>query len=229
VEPINPCATNTTERTPLFRQPNFSGRKTTQSAPNQGANSGSSSQVSTPCRGHSSSPFKMAGYDPTIRFPEFKGEASEDPEKHLFICEKIWEEKKITDEDTKLVQLSIMLIDRELDWYMILPVKNPLGTTRMIADVKKLLINEFQKLSSEDQYMNEMIEIRKKPGESVWEIDKRFKWLKGKLKYVMTDMQHRHLFVNSLLPHLKYPLRQQKFQTQAKALQASLQLEENQY
>jgi hypothetical protein len=46
--------------------------------------------------------------------------------------------------------------------------------------------------------------------------------LKGKLKYAMTDMQHRNLFVNSLLPHLKYPLRQQKFQTQAEALARSL-------
>jgi hypothetical protein len=91
------------------------------------------------------------------------------------------------------------------------------------------LINEFQKPSSEDQYMNEMIEIRQKPGKSVWEIDQRFKRLKGKLKYLMTDMQHRHLFFNSLLPHLKYPLRQQKFQTQAKAMQAALQLEENRY
>jgi hypothetical protein len=45
----------------------------------------------------------------------------------------------------------------------------------------------------------------------------------------MTDMQHKNLFVNSLLPHLKYPLRQQKFQTQEEALQEALQLEENQY
>jgi hypothetical protein len=75
---------------------------------------------------------------------------------------------------------------------MSLAVNSPPGVTRTIADVKKLLINEFQKPSSEDQYMNEMIEIRKKPGESVWEIDQRFKHLKGKLKYVMTDMQHRH-------------------------------------
>jgi hypothetical protein len=112
---------------------------------------------------------------------------------------------------------------------MSLATNNPPGTTRMIVDIKKLLINEFQKPSSEDQYMNEMIEIRQKPGESVWEIDQRFKRLKGKLKYLMTDMQHRHLFVNSLLPHLKYPLRQQKFQTQAEALQEALQLEENQY
>jgi hypothetical protein len=77
--------------------------------------------------------------------------------------------------------------------------------------------------------MNEMIEIKKKPSESVWDIDQRFKRLKGNFKYAITDMQHRHLFVNSLLPHLKYKLRQQKFQTQVEALQASLQLEENQY
>jgi hypothetical protein len=38
--------------------------------------------------------------------------------------------------------------------------------------------------------MNEMIEIRQKPGESVWEIYHRFKHLKGNLKYSITDMQH---------------------------------------
>jgi hypothetical protein len=171
----------------------------------------------------------MAGQDPTIRLPEFQGEASEDPEKNLFICEKIWEAKKITDEDTNLTQLSITLRDHALDWYMSLDVNSPQGVPKTITDMKKLLVNEFQKPSSEDQYMNEMIEIRKKPGESVWEIDQRFKHLKGKLKYSITDMQHRNLFVNSLLPHLKYPLRQQKFQNQAEALQEALQLEENQY
>jgi hypothetical protein len=101
-----------------------------------------------------------------------------------------------------------MLRDRMLDWYMSLYVNSPSGLTRMIADVKKLLINKFQKPNSKDQYMNEIIEIRKKTGESVWEIDHSFKRLKGKLRYSMNDMQHRHLFVNSLLSHFKYPLRQ---------------------
>jgi len=77
--------------------------------------------------------------------------------------------------------------------------------------------------------MNEMIEFRQKPSQSVWKIDHRFNHLKSTLKYVMTDMQHRHLFVNSLLTHLKYPLRQKKFQTQLETLQEDLQLEENQY
>jgi len=117
----------------------------------------------------------MVRHDPTIWLPEFKGEASEDPEKHLFIREKIWEAKNITDEDTKLTYLDITLRYRALDGYISLVVNSPPETTQTIADVKKLLINEFQKPSLEDQYMNEMIEIRNKPGESIWEIDKRFK------------------------------------------------------
>jgi hypothetical protein len=55
--------------------------------------------------------------------------------------------------------------------------------------------------------MNEIIEVRKKPGESVWDVDKKFKTLKGKMKYPIYNMQHRQLFINSLLPHFKYPLR----------------------
>jgi hypothetical protein len=99
---------------------------------------------------------------------------------------RFWEEKKITDEDTKLAQLAITLRDHALDWYMGLATNNPPRTTKTIADIKKLLINEFQKPSSEDQYMNEMIEIRQKYGESVWDIDQRFKRMKGNMKYLMT-------------------------------------------
>jgi hypothetical protein len=93
----------------------------------------------------------------------------------LFIYAKIWEAKQITDEDTKLTQLDITLRDCALDWYMSLNMNSVPGTTRTLGDIKKLLINEFQKPSSEDQYMNDIIEIRHKPGESVWEIDQRFK------------------------------------------------------
>jgi hypothetical protein len=68
--------------------------------------------------------------------------------------------KQITDEDTELVQLAIMLRDYALDWYMSLDTNNTPETTRKQEDIKKLLINEFQKSSSEDWHMNEMIEIR---------------------------------------------------------------------
>jgi hypothetical protein len=92
VEPINSCATNTPKRTPSFRQPKFGGSLTARSTSTigettVGASSCSISQVST--LSGSSSVFRMAGHDPTIRLPEFQGEAVEDFEKHLFICAKI--------------------------------------------------------------------------------------------------------------------------------------------
>jgi hypothetical protein len=208
VEPTSPCVTNTPKRTPSFKEPNFSGRRKIGQGSNQGksigvASSRSNSQLSTLCGGSISTQFRMVGQDPTIRLPEFWGEASEDPDKNLFISEKIWEVKHIIYEDTNLAQLSITLRDHTLDWYMILDVNSPHGVLKTIADIKKLLVNEFQKPSSEEKYMNEMIEIRQKLGNSILEIDHRFKFMKGKLKYEITDMQHRHLFVNSLLPHLK--------------------------
>jgi hypothetical protein len=165
VEPINPCATNTPKRTPPLRKPKFRGSPTARSTSTQGettrgASSGSTSQVSTPRGGGSSFIFRMAGNNPTIRLLEFQGEATEDPKKSLFICAKIWEEKYITDEDNKLAQLAITLRDCTLDWSMSLDTNSASGMTRTLTDIKKLLINEFQNLSSEDQYMNEMIEIR---------------------------------------------------------------------
>ena len=98
VEPINPCATNAPKRTPSFRQPKFGGsliarNTSTVGETTGGASSGSTSQVSTPRDGGSNSVFRMAGHNPTIRLPKFQGEVAEDPEKHLFICEKIWEAK----------------------------------------------------------------------------------------------------------------------------------------
>ena len=93
VEPINPCVTNTPQRTPPFRQPKFRGSPTTRSTSTQGkttggASSGSTSHVSTPHEG-SLSTFRMEGHNPTIMLPEFQGEVAEYPEKHLFICVKI--------------------------------------------------------------------------------------------------------------------------------------------
>jgi hypothetical protein len=119
---------------------NAVGSTSTQGETNRGVSSGIISHESTPHRGITSS-FRMVGHDPTIRFPEFKGEASKDPEKHFFIYENIWEEKKIIAEDTKIAQLAITLRDCTLDWYMSLAANIPPGTTRTIVDIKKLLIN----------------------------------------------------------------------------------------
>jgi hypothetical protein len=71
------------------------------------------------------------------------------------------------DEETKVSQLPITLKNHALDWFMILAVNIPQGALITITNVKKALINEFQRTSLEYQYMNDMIEIKWKPGDLV--------------------------------------------------------------
>jgi hypothetical protein len=66
-----------------------------------------------------------------------------------------------------VTQLAITFRDRSLDWYMSLDVNNQQGASKIVVEVKKLLVNEFYNPSSQDQYMNEMIDIRKKLGDYV--------------------------------------------------------------
>jgi hypothetical protein len=134
------------------------------------------------------------------------------------MCERIWEVKRVIDDAEKVAQLEIMFRNHVLDWYMNLAVNNPQGGPGTLEEIKHARITKFQRSKSEDQFMNEMSEFRQKPREFVWDIDHKFKTLKGKLKYPIFDMQHKKLFINSLLPHFKYPLRQKKFQTQAEEL-----------
>jgi hypothetical protein len=144
---MTPCVTKTSEKKEYFRQPTISSRRILVGQGTSGNSSGStsstsSSQLSTPHRGGIAN-FTMEGEDPIIRLPKFHGEGSEDPKKHLFICENIWEAKQIIDEDTKVAHLTITFRNHTLDWFMSLAVNSPQGAPTTIVDVKKELINEF--------------------------------------------------------------------------------------
>jgi hypothetical protein len=83
-----------------------------------------STQIVVMCRAGTSH-LTMAGVDPMIILPNFHGDGSKDPKKNLFMCERIWEVKRDTDEEKKVAQLEITFINHALDWYMNLAVKNP--------------------------------------------------------------------------------------------------------
>jgi hypothetical protein len=102
-----PCETKTFEEEETFRQQVISGRRILVGSGSGGnlrksISLASSSQVSTPYKGGITTKFIMERVDPTIRLAEFCGEGSKDPEKHLFIFEKIWTAQQIIDEDTKV-------------------------------------------------------------------------------------------------------------------------------
>jgi hypothetical protein len=74
--------------------------------------------------------------------------------------ENIWEDKKIMDEDTKVSQVAITFTNHALDWFMILVVNIPQESPKSIAYARKTLDNKIQRPNSEDEYMNDMIEIK---------------------------------------------------------------------
>jgi hypothetical protein len=107
VEPTTPCANKTTKEEKLVNQQVISGRIIFTECWLSGNSrrsiiSTSRIQVSTLCRGGSSTNFTMEGQDPTIRLPYFRGDGLDDPKNHLFICENIWVENHIIDKDTKV-------------------------------------------------------------------------------------------------------------------------------
>jgi hypothetical protein len=53
-----------------------------------------------------------------MRLPIFRGDGSEDPDQHWFLCEAVWNIKNVTDEAVKRTQFSTTLRDHALSWYM---------------------------------------------------------------------------------------------------------------
>jgi hypothetical protein len=49
-----------------------------------------------------------------MRLPTFRGDGSEDPEQHWFLCEAMWSIKNITDKAVKQAQFSTTLRYRAL-------------------------------------------------------------------------------------------------------------------
>ena len=63
------------------------------------------------------------------------------------------------------------------------------------------------------------------PTESVWDFDQRFKTLKGKVIFHMSDIQHKEWFITALFPHIRLPLMQQYIVSQSKSLELNIKLE----
>jgi hypothetical protein len=53
-----------------------------------------------------------------MRLPTFRGDGSEDPDQHRFLCEVVWSIRNVIDEDVKRDHFSTTLRDRALRWYM---------------------------------------------------------------------------------------------------------------
>ena len=134
-----------------------------------------------------------------MRLPIFRGDGSEDPDKHWFLCEAVCI-KQVTDEAVKRNHFSNTLRDRALNWYMKFSL-GP-GQPKPLNDIKTTLSVKFKKPKLESQCITELKEIKKKVTEPIWEFDHKLKTLIGvgrnNIISIFTSCLHR-VFKFSLL------------------------------
>ena len=110
-----------------------------------------------------------------MRLPIFRGDGSEDPDQHQFLCEAIWNIKNITDEAVKRNLFSTTLRDHALSWYM--KLVQGLAQPKTLNEIKKTLIVEFKKPNLESQCITQIKYIKQKVAEPIWEFNQRCKTL----------------------------------------------------
>jgi hypothetical protein len=120
-----------------------------------------------------------------MRLPIFRGDGSEDPDQHWFLCEVILNIKNVTDEAVKRTQFSTTLRDHTLSWYM--KLVQGLVQLKPLNEIKNVLIAEFKKPKSQSQCITELKEIKQKVAEPIWEFNHRFKTLIGRLTFQIPD------------------------------------------
>jgi hypothetical protein len=120
-----------------------------------------------------------------MRLPIFRGDGSEDPDQHWFLCEVVWSIKQVTDEAVKRDQFSTTLRDRALSWYMKFVTVSV--QPKSLNDIKTALSVDFKKPKLESQCITKLKEIKQKVTEPVWEFDQRFKTLIGHLSFHILD------------------------------------------
>jgi hypothetical protein len=112
-----------------------SGTSGSTSSNTSGSSSLNNSTQIVVSRGAGTTHSTMEDVDPTIRLLEFHEDGTKDPDKHLFMCERIREGKQVIDEAGKVVQLAIMFKNSALDWYMNIAVNNTQSALGTVAEI----------------------------------------------------------------------------------------------
>jgi hypothetical protein len=93
-----------------------------------------------------------------MRLPIFKGDGSEDLDRHWFMWEAVWNIKNITNEAVKRNQFSTTLRDRALRWYM--KLVQGLAQPKPLHEINNTLVVQFKKPKSESLCITELKEIK---------------------------------------------------------------------
>ena len=87
------------------------------------------------------------------------------------------------------------------------------------------LFEEFKKPKSEARYITELKEIKQFPNETIWDFDHHFKKLMARVRFQMSDVQHKEWFITALVQHFRQQLMQQNIATQSEDLETVMKSE----
>ena len=104
--------------------------------------------------------------------------------------------------DLKKSQMIMTLRGRALDWFMKFCIVLPGTPQNTLEDIRLAMICEFRKPKFESQCITKINEIKQALAESIWDFDQWFKTLMAKVRFQMSDVQHKEWFIVVLLPHI---------------------------
>ena len=93
-----------------------------------------------------------------IKLPIFWGTGAKDPDQHFFLCQVVWNIKKVQSDDIKRAQLTSTFRDKTLTWFM--KFSTSTQQPKIIKEIKDELKREFKKHKSESQCIIELKEIK---------------------------------------------------------------------
>ena len=138
----------------------------------------------------------------------------DDPKRHCFIYERMWEVTDMTNNDKKIAQFVGALKKKALTWYMNFIQNHPRKNdeTRMFYPSSKMKMWHISLL-------NKLKEIKQTPRETIQEYNKRFKDLLNQIPYTIDVNLLVQSYVTGLQHHVRSPLIMHEIKTLEEALE----------
>ena len=125
-------------------------------------------------------------------------------------------------EERQMAQFIGALRKRALTWYMSYIERTPQASK---ADIKTQFLSFFKTLDAKHLVAKKMKTTSQKPAKSVWEYDKRWKYLLSQLDYVIEEQLLIQWFLVGLSKKIRRDISLETFKTYEDALTKALQVE----
>ena len=120
----------------------------------------------------------------------------------------MWEANQVTNEDGQMAQFTGALRKRALTWYMTYTERTPNAAK---ADIKKQFLSFFKTPDVKHLEAKKIKSTVQKLSKTVWDLDKRWKYLLSQINYVIDEKLLIQWFLISLSQKIQKHISQDTF------------------